>query len=257
MTGVGGGSLMTPLLILVFGVHPATAVGTDLLFAATTKIAGTWVHGVKRTVDWLVVRRLATGSLPATIACMFVLRYLDLKTSAASVVITAVLTLALFATVAMLLLRKTIVSRFGGLVAELSPAKIEALTIAVGCVLGVMVTLSSVGAGAIGLTGLVLLYPSLPTARLVGSDIAHAVPLTLVAGIGHWLLGSTDLSLFVPLVAGSIPGVLIGSYGASRIPEPAIRLILAATLAIVATRLSIGLHQSVMQTAVTGLTAGH
>lgn len=257
MTGVGGGSLMTPLLILVFGVHPATAVGTDLLFAATTKIAGTWVHGLKRTVDWQLVRRLATGSLPATLACMFVLRYLDLKTAAASEVITAVLIVALFATAVILLFRKAIVSRYGHLIAGLSSARIEALTIGVGCVLGVMVTLSSVGAGAIGATALVLLYPTLPTARIVGSDIAHAVPLTLVAGVGHWFLGSTDLSLFVPLVAGSIPGILIGSYGASRIPEPAIRVVLAATLSVVATKLSFGLHHSLMQMASTILPVAH
>ena len=102
-------------------------------------------------------------------------------------------------------------------------------------------SISSVGAGAIGVTCLILLYPKLPTARIVGSDIAHAVPLTLVAGIGHWLLGSIDLQIFAYLIAGSVPGILLGSYMAIRIPERALRVVLAVVLVMVATKLAIGL----------------
>lgn len=249
MTGVGGGSLMTPLLILFFGVHPATAVGTDLLFAATTKMAGSGVHGIRRTVDWRVVRRLAVGSVPAAIASMFILSYINIKSPAATELITAVLAAALFATAAVLIFREAIASRCGKWIARAGSAQVQALTILVGCVVGVLVTISSVGAGAIGVAALVMLYPELPTSRIVGSDIAHAVPLTLVAGLGHWLLGSTDLLLFVSLISGSVPGVLIGSYAATRIPEPLLRTVLATTLFIVAAKLSLGLHRALAETA--------
>jgi uncharacterized protein len=258
LTGVGGGSLMTPLLIVLFGVHPATAVGTDLLFAATTKIAGSLVHGVKRTIDWCVVRRLAAGSVPTTIVTMSILSYLDIKSAAATELITAVLTLALFITAVIVVFRKRIVARYSSRIAKLSSTRIAALTIGVGCVLGVLVSISSVGAGAIGITALILLYPELPAARIVGTDIAHAVPLTLAAGIGHWLLGSTDLYIFASLILGSIPGILISSYVAARIPETALRIVLAATLIVVATKLSFGLHPySFLALAFVGATAGH
>ena len=120
--------------------------------------------------------------------------------------------------------------------------------------LGVLVSISSVGAGAIGVTALILLYPHLPTARIVGSDIAHAVPLTLVAGIGHWWLGSINLDLLIPLLFGSVPGIVIGSYTAAHVPEKALRLLLAATLVLVATKLSLDVHSSVSAPLVTATT---
>ncbi len=242
LTGVGGGSLMTPLLILLFGVHPATAVGTDLLFAATTKTAGTWVHGMNRTIDWRVVRRLAVGSVPTAIATMSVLSYLDINSVAATELITLVLTIALFITAATLVFRKWIIARYSARIGNLGTSRVAVLTIGVGCILGLLVTLSSVGAGAIGVTALILLYPQFPTARIVGSDIAHAVPLTFAAGVGHWLLGSTDFYIFVSLILGSIPGILISSYLAVRVPDAALRIVLAGTLIVVATKLSFGLH---------------
>jgi uncharacterized protein len=242
LTGVGGGSLMTPLLILLFGVHPATAVGTDLLFAATTKTAGSWVHGMKRTIDWCVVRRLAAGSVPTAVITMLVLDHLDINSAAATELITAILIVALFVTAVVLVFRNRIIARYANRLAKLSPTRVAVLTIGVGCVLGILVTITSVGAGAIGVTALILLYPQLPTARIVGSDIAHAVPLTFAAGIGHWLLGSTDLAIFASLIVGSIPGILISSYVAALVPEPALRAVLAATLIVVATKLSFGLH---------------
>jgi uncharacterized protein len=161
MTGVGGGSLMTPILILLFGVSPATAVGTDLLFAAATKTVGSLVHGFNRTIDWRVVCRLAAGSLPTTVLALFTLSLLHMSSGGARHVITAVLASVLLLTAVVLITR-------------------------------------AVGAGAIGVTALVLLYPRIPIAQIVGSDIAHAVPLTLVAGLGHGAMGSLDLHTCSP-----------------------------------------------------------
>jgi uncharacterized membrane protein YfcA len=175
---------------------------------------------------------------------MLVLRHLDINSAAATELITAVLTLALFITAVMLIFRKRIIARYASYMGGLSTGRVSTLTVGVGCVVGALVTISSVGAGAIGVTALIVLYPQLSTARIVGSDIAHAVPLTLAAGIGHWLLGSTDLHIFASLVLGSIPGILLSSYIAANIPERALRIVLAGTLIIVAAKLSIGSHGS-------------
>jgi hypothetical protein len=238
MTGVGGGSLMTPLLILLFGVHPATAVGTDLLYAAATKTGGSLVHGFARSIDWRVVRRLAAGSLPATVATLAALSYLNLNGEAARGLITLVLSIALFLTALVLVFGQTLVAAYRARVAEVPPERTALITTLVGAALGVLVSISSVGAGAIGVVALVLLYPQLPMARIVGSDIAHAVPLTLVAGLGHWMMGSVDWAIIVSLLAGSLPGIFAGSYFALRIPERALRLVLACTLFVVATRIA-------------------
>ena len=244
MTGVGGGSLMTPVLILLFGMPPAVAVGTDLLHAAVTKTAGSLVNGFNQTIDWRVVRRLATGSIPMTIVMMSVLSALDINSAAARELINAVLTFALIVTAVTLLFRDRIARLSAGRLDVLTPSQAAVLTVIVGGVLGTIVSISSVGAGAIGVTCLVLLYPKLPTARIVGSDIAHAVPLTLVAGIGHWFLGSVDLQVVMFLLLGSVPGILLGSYAALRIPDFALRIVLAAALLVVATKLSFGLLPS-------------
>ena len=244
MTGVGGGSLMTPVLILLFGMPPAVAVGTDLLHAAVTKTAGSLVNGFNHTIDWRVVRRLATGSIPMTIVTMSVLSTLDINSAAARELINAVLTFALIVTAVTLLFRDRIVRLSAGRLDVLTPRQAAVLTVIVGGVLGTIVSISSVGAGAIGVICLVLLYPKLPTARIVGSDIAHAVPLTLVAGIGHWFLGSVDLQVVMFLILGSVPGILVGSYAALRIPEFALRIVLAAALLVVATKLSLGFFPS-------------
>jgi len=244
MTGVGGGSLMTPVLILLFGMPPAVAVGTDLLHAAVTKTAGSLVHGFNQIIDWRVVRRLATGSIPTTIVTMSVLSALDINSAAARELINAVLTFALIVTAVTLLFRDRIVRLSAGRLDVLTPSQAAVLTVIVGGVLGTIVSISSVGAGAIGVTCLVLLYPKLPTARIVGSDIAHAVPLTLVAGIGHWFLGSVDLQVVMFLILGSVPGILVGSYAALRIPEFALRIVLAAALLVVATKLCLGFFPS-------------
>jgi uncharacterized protein len=241
LTGVGGGSLMTPVLILLFGIHPAAAVGTDLLHAAATKTAGSVAHGLNGTIDWRVVRRLAAGSIPMTVLTIAAMSALDINGTAGRNFVNAALTLALIVTAVVLIFRDRIVARYAARLRALQPQRVTALTIAVGGMLGMMVSISSVGAGAIGVTCLILLYPQLPTARIVGTDIAHAVPLTLVAGIGHWLLGSVDLLVFAFLILGSVPGILLGSYAAVRIPETALRVVLAVALIAVATKLSFGL----------------
>jgi uncharacterized protein len=257
MTGVGGGALMTPLLILLFGIHPATAVGTDLLYAAATKTAGSAVHGFNRTIDWRVVRLLATGSVPLTVITIIALGHIGINSPAARDLITVVLTIALFITAATLIFRERIVARYAARLGALQPKQIANLTIFVGAVLGVLVSITSVGAGAIGVTALVLLYPKMPTARIVGSDIAHAVPLTLAAGIGHWFLGSINFDVLISLLAGSIPGILIGSYAAVRIPETALRLVLAATLIVVATKLSLDIYAAPPSGASIAVTSTH
>jgi uncharacterized protein len=239
MTGVGGGSLMTPLLILLFGIHPATAVGTDLLYAAATKTGGSLVHGLARSIHWPVVARLACGSLPASIVTLAVLWQLNLNSEVARSLINLVLCGALFLTAVALIFRNAIMNRYRRRFDRLSPASISLLTVMVGAILGVIVSISSVGAGAVGVTALLLLYPRLPMARIIGSDIAHAVPLTLVAGIGHWIAGAVDWHLMGSLLVGSLPGIVIGSYSAIRVPERALRLVLATTLIVVATKLAV------------------
>jgi uncharacterized membrane protein YfcA len=239
MTGVGGGSLMTPLLILLFGIHPATAVGTDLLYAAATKTGGSLVHGLARSIHWPIVGRLACGSIPASVVTLSVLWWLNLDSALARSVINLVLCFALFLTAAALIFRSAIMNRYRRRFDQLRPEDTARATILVGIALGVLVSISSVGAGAVGVVALLLLYPQLPTARIIGSDIAHAVPLTLVAGTGHWMIGTVDWHLMGSLLAGSLPGIFIGSYVAVRVPEKALRLVLAATLIVVASKLAI------------------
>ena len=238
-TGVGGGSLMTPLLVLLFGIHPATAVGTDLLYAGITKSSGTVVHGWNKTVDWAITARLATGSVPATVITLLILSHLGQRNPAVSHMITTTLGFALLLTAATLLGRRWLLKALAGAMSRLTTAQTTGLTILLGAILGVLVSVSSVGAGAIGVTALILLYPTLPTVRIVGSDIAHAVPLTLIAGAGHWFMGSVDWALLASLLVGSIPGIVVGSYFAGRIPDYVLRPALASTLALVGAKLSL------------------
>lgn len=251
MTGVGGGSLMTPLLILLFGVHPSTAVGTDLLYAAATKTGGSLVHGWSRSIFWPAVIRLASGSIPASVATLLVLWQLELNGEAGRSLVNLVLCFALALTAASLIFRKAIMERYRRRMERIDVWMTGRATVMVGVALGVLVSISSVGAGAVGVTALLLLYPRLPMATIVGSDIAHAVPLTLVAGIGHWALGSVDWALMSVLLIGSLPGIIIGSYFAVRVPETVLRLLLASVLILVAGKLAINeLHPSTAGAAV-------
>jgi uncharacterized membrane protein YfcA len=237
-TGVGGGSLMTPLLVLAFGVHPATAVGTDLLYAGLTKITGGAVHAYHRAIDWRITRRLAYGSVPASLLSLSLLAHLGSASKASGGIITTTLGIALIMTAATLIFRKALLARLARVLDGASERTVGVMTIALGAALGVLVTISSVGAGAIGATVLLTLYPRLPLVRIVGSDIAHAVPLTLIAGAGHWWLGSVDWHMLVSLLSGSIPGIMISSHFASRVPDRVLRPIMAGTLAIVGGRLA-------------------
>ena len=236
-TGVGGGSLMTPLLILAFGVSPTSAVGTDLLYAAATKTAGTAVHGFNKTIDWKVVFRLTSGSVPMTILTVAFLYWLGIESKSAQALITKVLAVAILLTALSLLMRKPLMRLYDRRIGELDPKIAVPLTVIVGGILGVMVTSSSVGAGAIGVTALVFLYPKMPMQRIVGSDIAHAVPLTLLAGLGHSVLGTIDLAILASLLIGSIPAIIIASMASARVSENVIRIALAVVLLAVCARL--------------------
>ncbi|MGA8864088.1 MAG: sulfite exporter TauE/SafE family protein [Gallionella sp.] len=236
VTGVGGGSLMTPLLVLLFGVSPVTAVGTDLLYASLTKTLGGWVHGRRGTVDWKVAGLLSLGSLPAAVITVFLLKYLALDKKTLSSLVTGVLSVALLLTAAALLLKnriKQFAQREDGTVFELHHRHLPAATIITGALLGIMVTLSSVGAGALGMVVLLFLYPRHAPAKLVGTDIAHAVPLTAVAGLGHLALGTVDLVLLGSLLLGSLPGIYIGSHLSARMPEKVLRPVLATILLVI------------------------
>lgn len=237
MTGIGGGSLMTPLLILLFGIHPTTAVGTDLLFAAATKTLGTGIHAVARTVDWMLVALLAAGSVPATIATLIILSDFDLKAAGAQQFIAMALGCILLITALFLLLGRTLREHYADRLKDLDQRTAHVLTVLLGGIMGILVTATSVGAGAIGVTFLILLHPKMPAARVVGSDVAHAVPLTLLAGVGHWYLGTIDLKLLGMLLSGSLPGIVIGSYFAAHAREAILRIVLAAVLIVVGARL--------------------
>jgi uncharacterized protein len=228
---------MTPLLVLLFGFHPATAVGTDLLYASVTKTVGTAVHGKRETVDWKIVGGLAAGSVPAAIVTLSVMAYFGINSAHSAFLINVLLGGALLVTSVAVFFRPWILRWAGHHIDAMEDRRVTRWTVVLGALLGVLVSITSVGAGALGTTALLILYPKLPVARIAGSDIAHAVPLTLIAGIGHWLMGSVDLSLMLALLAGSVPGVIVGSLLATRSSDAVLRPILAITLLISSVRL--------------------
>lgn len=237
LTGVGGGSLMTPLLVLLFGFHPATAVGTDLLYASVTKTVGTVVHGSRHTVDWGIVGALALGSVPAAVITLLIMSRIGVTSAHSSLVLNLLLGSALLLTSFAIFFRPWILRWIGHRLDNVTERRMSHWTVLLGAMLGVLVSITSVGAGALGTTALLILYPKLPVARIAGSDIAHAVPLTLIAGIGHWLMGSVDFALMGALLLGSIPGVILGSLLSARASDTVLRPILAITLLIVSVRL--------------------
>ncbi|MFZ2302275.1 MAG: sulfite exporter TauE/SafE family protein [Gallionella sp.] len=242
ITGVGGGSLMTPLLVLVFGISPATAVGTDLLYASLTKSLGGWVHGRRGSVDWKVVGLLSLGSLPAAVVTIALLKYLSMDEKTLRGLVTSVLSVALLLTATALLLKdqiKKIARRKDGTVYELHHRYLPGATIATGIVVGVLVTISSVGAGVLGTVALLFLYPRMSAVKVVGTDIVHAVPLTAIAGMGHMALGTVDLVLLAGLLLGSLPGIYIGSHLSSKVPEKVLRPLLATMLLIIGARMAL------------------
>lgn len=243
ITGVGGGALMTPILVLLFGVAPKTAVGTDLIFASITKIFGVAVHQRHGTVDWQIVRRLAWGSLPAAAATLFWMSQSAVHQVRDGFVIRAVAVAMIVTAVGMLLRNR--LQRQGYQAGVAAVRRLEVwqprLTVLAGVVLGVLVTLTSIGSGALGTVLLVYLYPvRLNAGRLVGTDIAHAIPLSLIAGLGHLSLGNLDSTLLGSLLLGSIPGVLVGSLVGARAPVALIRICIACVLLAVAARMLAG-----------------
>jgi uncharacterized membrane protein YfcA len=244
LTGVGGGSLMTPLLVVVFGIKPAIAVGTDLLYAAITKSGGIFVHHYQKSIEWKIVGLLCTGSIPAALMALYLLSWLESSGINYDRLITLVLAIALILTSAVLMFRNTLHvasknERFAPIRAL--HARLRApMTIVAGLLIGLFVTISSVGAGALGAAFLFFLYPQMRAVAIVGTDLAHAVPITAIAGIGHAHLGTVDYTLLINLLLGSLPGIYIGSRVGAKIPEHVIRPILAVMLLLIGIKMLIG-----------------
>ncbi len=229
MTGVGGGSLMTPLLIGVFKLNPAIAIGTDLWFAAVTKSGGAWAHHRHGHVDYRIAGLMLAGSIPASIATIALMTLTGITKGWASA-LTFSLGIALLLT-AVVVAFKQVWHRLGLKLERWLPARRKAmLTVVCGVLLGVLVSLSSIGAGAVGATLILLLNPRWPTQRVVGTDIAHAVPLTLVAGLGHAWLGHVEWALLGALLLGSLPGIWLGAQLTKTMPERLIRALLCVSL---------------------------
>ena len=243
VTGVGGGSLMTPILISLFRIEPHIAIGTDLLYAAISKFCGSFVHAKKMNIVWPIVIWLAVGSIPASFATHWVLENYLSQSTHYKAVLTMVLGFMLTITGLSILFRSQIENLFNkyrkqelpDMTQDLEKVKLQAkekrvAIIIMGIILGIFVTLSSVGAGAFGIMALVVMFPNLPMIRIIGSDVVHAVLLTLVAGLGHMSSGNVDFMLLMWLLVGSIPAIIVGTLLSSRMPEKLIRNILGITL---------------------------
>ncbi len=234
VTGVGGGSLMTPILIMLLGVDPRIAIGTDLLYASISKFCGTLVHYKKSNVVWPIVLWLAIGSIPASIFTNYAVATYVGDTQHIKSTMTLILGSMLLLTGLTLVFRSQVEAFFAkhrkAELPDVEPTLSRGKLILMGLVLGIVVTLSSVGAGAFGVMALVLIFPQLPMIRIIGSDVAHAVLLTLVAGMGHMMSGSVDFSLLAKLLVGAIPAIIVGTLMSSRLPEKKLRPILGITL---------------------------
>ncbi len=232
LTGVGGGSLMTPILIIAFGINPIIAVGTDLLYAAITKCSGVFFHHKKRNVNWSIVRLLALGSIPASLITHLIIGYYDVSTESYNILITKILSVMLMLT-AYVILDKDRITQKMSVKPSIGGQRIitrQALTIASGVFLGIVVTISSVGAGALGTAILFLLYPKTPAIKIIGTDLAHAVPLTAIAGLGHLSQQHVSMPLLLGLLAGGIPMVYLGSQLGKKLSDQVLRAIIATML---------------------------
>lgn len=226
LTGVGGGALMTPALIL-YGIPPAVAVGSDLVYAALTKSVGAVLHQLRRNIQWRIVGRMALGSLPGCVAVLWLLGSFHAQGGSYETLVTVTLGVALVLTATVTLLRPWLMAYRD---IELTERSVFWGTVVGGAFVGVLVTLSSVGAGALGAAFLLVFYRKLPVASVVGTDLTHAVLLAALAGFGHWRLGAVDFSLLVPLLTGSIPGLYLGTLWASRIRDDVLRPFIASFL---------------------------
>ncbi len=237
LTGVGGGSLMTPILLIFFNLNAAVAVGTDLLYASITKSVGIFAHKKLGNIDWCIVGLLSSGSVTSSIVTSFYLADLNISSESVVATIKFWLGLALILTSISVLFRNQLVvlAKNGHWI---NPKITPYLTIILGIILGFLVTLTSVGAGALGVTALLILYPKLSMSKVIGTDIAHAVPLTLIAGLGHVTLGTVDYGLLGTLLIGSIPGIWIGSHLSIKVAEHWVRLILVIILVTIGQKLA-------------------
>jgi uncharacterized membrane protein YfcA len=239
MTGVGGGALMTPILLLFFGVAPATAVATDLWFAVVTKLFGFAVHARSGNVDWKVVKRLWFGSIP--VAILVVLYVTNFHQLGQAAWLSQVIAMVLSLTAIGLLFSPYLLSkgrdqrlRHADTFKHFQPL----LTVMAGAVLGICVTLTSIGAGALGSVMMIYLYPlRLTPHRLVATDIVHAIPLAAVAGLGYLWAGMVDVHMLLSLLAGSIPAVLIGAFWANKVSGRLIQVMLSVVLILASVKM--------------------
>jgi uncharacterized membrane protein YfcA len=238
MTGVGGGSLMTPLLTLLFGVAPSVAVGTDLAFASLTKTAGTITHRARGNVRWDIVLRLCAGALPAALVSTLALHQFGaLNPKIGEFIRYSIASSVLLTVIALVFRRRMLEWVHASPRRQLHGRTLSLATVLAGAVLGTLVTISSIGAGAVGATIILMLYPRLSAPEIAGTDIAYAVPLTAIAAAGHWWLGSINWTLLLTLLVGSVPGIIVGAWASRAVPERVARTLLAATLAGVAVKL--------------------
>lgn len=239
MTGVGGGSLMTPIL-LFFGISPSTAVGTDLLYAAITKSGGIYVHQKKSNINWRITGLLSAGSLPAALLTLLVMQQIGFDSKHVDNTIKIALGITLILTALAIISKDKLLEwshRNDAIFTRMTDSQREVAIVITGLVLGATVTITSIGAGVLGTVALFLIYPILPVARLVGTEIAHAVPLTLVAGLGHAGLGNVNWDLLVNLLLGSLPGIYVGSHLPTAVPEKVLRPILASMMVLIGLKL--------------------
>jgi len=236
LTGVGGGSLMTPILVLGFNINPAIAVGTDLLYAAITKAGGVFFHQRQGTVDWKVAGLLASGSIPASILTLILLeQFKNVGFDYEKLMMLTLSVMLLFTSVVVFMKDRLLsylhqsLSGHNLLLSWLIRSRCH-ITFLAGTMLGILVTISSVGAGAIGAAILFLLYPRKPAISIIGTDLAHAVPLTAVAGLGHLQVGSVDLELLLGLLLGGIPAIYLGSMIGKKMPDRLLRPLVALVL---------------------------
>jgi len=236
LTGVGGGSLMTPILVMGFGINPAIAVGTDLLYAAITKAGGVFFHQRQGTVDWKIAKLLASGSIPASIATIVLLdQFKNLGINYERLMMLTLSMMLILTSIVVFMKDKLLtqirrsLGQHGALHDRLLRSR-SYITFLAGIMLGILVTISSVGAGAIGSAILFLLYPRKPAVAIVGTDLAHAVPLTAVAGFGHYHVGSVDLNLLIGLLLGGLPAIYFGSLVGKRMPDKMLRPVVACIL---------------------------
>jgi uncharacterized membrane protein YfcA len=239
MTGVGGGSLMTPIL-LYFGISPATAVGTDLLYAAITKSGGVYVHQKQKNIDWHITRMLAAGSLPAAALTLIVIHQIGFDSKNVNSMIKMSLGITMMLTALAIVSKQRLLdwshSR-DAIFTRMNQRQRDIATFVTGLILGAVVTITSIGAGALGTVALFIIYPMLATSKLVGTEIAHAVPLTLIAGLGHAGLGNVNWDLLINLLLGSLPGIYVGSHLPSTVPDSVLRPALATMLLLVGAKL--------------------